>query len=123
MFSVGMDVDTRAQVSTLKILLYSENFYANANFLSPPIGFLKNTIMVGTILKNLRINNNFFIEQSAGNFRYFTNTSVSNSNVYTKFSNLPKISDHIPYNKNEKEKDFNWSKTKKKEDEPKENLL
>ncbi len=86
MFAVGLDVDMLPLVSTVKILLYSGNFY----FLSPPIF----NLMLGTILKKLR-NKNFFIEQSAGNFKYFTKTSVCNKNTYIKFNELPKISDHI----------------------------
>lgn len=80
-------VDTRALVSTLKILLYSGNFY----FLSPPIFIVSGW----NNLKNLRNNKNSFLEQSAGNLRYFTNTTVSKANTYTKFNELPKISDHI----------------------------
>jgi hypothetical protein len=98
MFSVGMDVDILIFVSHFKILLYSGNFYSN--FLSPPISFLMITKnMVGTILKKIRNNNNIFIEQSAGNFRYFTNATACNNNVYTKYSNLPKISDHVSNSK------------------------
>jgi len=93
MFSVGMDVDTISLVSTVKILLYSGNFY----FLGPPMFNFNGW----NNLKKLRNFKNFFIEQPAGNFKYFTNTSVSNTNTYNKFNYLPKISDHIS-NKKEK---------------------
>jgi hypothetical protein len=100
MYSVGLDVDNEFLVSTVKILLYSEN--SDINYFSPPI-----LVMLGTILNNSRYLNNILIGQSAGNFRNFSSTSVRNAS--TKFNDLPKISHHVPKKTNlDNDKDFGY---------------
>lgn len=112
MYAVGMDVDTRAFVSTElhttlltsskialqrceweKILLYAGN-----SSLSNPLLFIR----LGKIyLKKSG--------QSAGNFSISTKASASTKNTYTSFNKLPKISEHIPkYNSNLTDLDFGY---------------
>lgn len=109
MFSVGMDVDTIALVSTELYQFYFYQYYfiyldflkfdewekillfAGKSKLSNPLIF----IMLGKIyLKNKNI-----LEQSAGNFNISTNTTVRAINTYNSYINLPKISEHIPKHK------------------------
>jgi len=79
-------------VFTEKILLYAGNFCVS----SPLI-----LIIIGTIyfLKKAKYIS-FFTKQSAGNFSLVTNTTVVTKNTYTKYSNLPKISIHVPNHRN-----------------------
>ena len=84
MYTVGLDVDKL--VFTEKILLYAGNFW-----LSSPLVL----IALGKIYL-------YFTEQSAGNFGFSINAQAITKNTYTKYSELPKISEHVP-----KHNDFN----------------
>src|SRR5277367_5674632 len=87
MFSVGLDVDTRALVFTElhqfsiiideweKILLYAGNFS-----ISSPILFIR----LGKIYLTPS-------EQSAGNFTFSTKATAITKNTYNSYLNLPKI--------------------------------
>src|SRR5690606_6258623 len=106
MYTVGLDVDTNARVFTdKKILLYAGNFLYCSPLVSDTFGKICNSW------------------QSAGNFRLMSLTRIIplgksinlykiNSliygnpknriySTYVKFSELPKISEHPPFNNKE----------------------
>jgi hypothetical protein len=95
MFSVGLDVDTKALVFTElhqftitideweKILLYAGNFS-----ISSPILFIR----LGKIYLTSS-------EQSAGNFTFSTKAKANTKNTYNSYLNLPKINEHVPKHK------------------------
>lgn len=83
MYTVGLDVDKL--VFTVKTLLYAGNSWIN----SPLI-----LIMLGTIYL-------YNTGQSAGNFSFSTKATAVAKNIYTKYSNLPKISEHVPKHKSD----------------------
>jgi hypothetical protein len=98
MYTVGLDVDRDNLVFTVKILLYAGNSCIN----SPLV-----LITFGTIC--LLKNRNILSRQSAGNFSLVTNTKVVTKNIYTKYSELPLISEHVPTRKNNlKDSDFGY---------------
>ena len=82
MYTVGLDVDKL--VFTVKILLYAGN-----SWLSNPLVF----ITLGKIYL-------FFTGQSAGNFSFSTKAKAVTKNTYNKYSELPKISEHVPSHNN-----------------------
>lgn len=82
MFTVGLDVDKL--VSTIKILLYAGN-----SCITSPIVF----ITLGTIYL-------YISRQSAGNFSSSTKTTVVTKSTYNKYTDLPKISQHVSKHKN-----------------------
>lgn len=93
MYTVGLDVDIDNLVSTWKkILLYAGNFCIS----SPLI-----LIIIGTIyfFKKEKFFS-FLSKQSAGNFNFFTKTTVVIKNTYTNFFNLPLVSEHVPNHRN-----------------------
>jgi LAGLIDADG endonuclease len=105
MFSVGLDVDTRALVFTElhqfiitideweKILLYAGNFS-----ISSPILFIR----LGKIYL-------ISSEQSAGNFTFSKKAKAITKNTYNSYINLPKISEHVPkHNSNLNDLDFGY---------------
>ena len=67
-------------VFTEKILLYAGNFWLG----SPLV-----LIAFGKVYL-------YFTEQSAGNFGFSTNAQAVTKNTYMKYSELPKISEHVP---------------------------
>lgn len=78
MYSVGLDVDKL--VFTVKIWLYAGNSYIN----SPLV-----LITLGTIYL-------FLNGESAGNFGFSTKATAATKNAYSKNTNLPSISEHVP---------------------------
>jgi hypothetical protein len=78
MYSVGLDVDKL--VFTVKIWLYAGNSYIN----SPLV-----LITLGTIYL-------FLNGESAGNFGFSTKATAATKNTYSKYTNLPSISEHVP---------------------------
>ena len=79
MYTVGLDVDNI--VFTKKILLYAGN-----SCISSPL------LLIGTIY----LFYNYMSRQSARNFGFSTKVSTVTKNIYNKYTNLPKISEHIP---------------------------
>lgn len=77
MYTVGMDVDKL--VFTGKILLYAGKSEINSPLVLSAIG----TIYL------------LFEGLSAGNFSQSIHTRQSHVCIYTKYENLPKISDHV----------------------------
>lgn len=107
MYSVGLDVDTNALVSTElsqfftdfvdfgereKILLCAGNFCLSSPLVLVTLGkiYFKNRIFSFLPLLNLKA------EKSAGNFSISTNATASGKNTYNSYSSLPKISEHLP---------------------------
>lgn len=89
MYTVGLDVDSL--VFTEKILLYAGN-----SLLSNPLVF----IALGKIYL-------YFTGQSAGNFSF--STKAVTKNTYNKYSELPKISEHVPiHNSNLNDEEFGY---------------
>jgi len=84
MYTVGLDVDKL--VFTGKILLYAGNSWK-----SNPLVF----IALGIIY----LLQNYLLGQSAGNFSFSTTAPASTINTYNKYSDLPKISEHVPLHK------------------------
>lgn len=94
MYTVGLDVDKL--VFTEKILLYAGNSWK-----SSPLVF----IALGTIY----FIQNSLSRQSAGNFSFSTKASASIINTYNKYSDLPKISEHLPLHKSDlNDKEFGF---------------
>ncbi len=103
MFAVGMDVDNPLLRQGLvftehhqlnfdeweKILLYAGN-----SSKSSPLIF----ILLGKICFK---NNKNLSRQSAGNFSFSTKASVVTKNTYTKYTDLPKITEHEPEHKSD----------------------
>jgi hypothetical protein len=81
MYTVGLDVDKF--VSTVKILLYAGNSYINSPLVLITLGIIY-----------LLLNG-----QSAGNFSFSTKATAATKNTYTKYKNLPLISEHVPNHK------------------------
>ena len=86
MYTVGLDVDKL--VSTIKTLLYAGNSWIN----SPLV-----LIALGTIY----LLHNYIAGQSAGNFSLNIKAKANVSNTYNKYTNLPKISEHVPRHKSD----------------------
>lgn len=86
MYTVGLDVDTF--VSTKKILLYAGN-----SIKSNPLVF----ITLGTIY----LLQNYLLGQPAGNFSFSSTATAITKNTYNKYTNLPKIPEHVPLHKRE----------------------
>ena len=82
MYSVGLDVDKL--VFTEKILLYAGN-----SLLSSPLVLVALGIIYLLFIKG----------QSAGNFSFSTEATAATKNTYNKYSNLPKISEHVANHK------------------------
>jgi hypothetical protein len=100
MYTVGLDVDKL--VFTIKILLYAGNFY-----ISGPLIF----IMLGKIYLKQYTNkiNLILIEQSAGNFKFSTKTTVCTKNTYNNYKNLSLISIHVnKHESNLNDNDFGY---------------
>jgi len=90
MFSVGLDVDKL--VSTEKILLNANNFY------------LKSPLVLMTLGKIFNMS-----EQLAGNFHFSTIATASTKYIYSSYTNLPLISEHVPkHNSNLKDTNFGY---------------
>jgi len=87
MYSVGLDVDKF--VSTEKILLFAGNSFLNSPLVLVTLGKI------------------YFCRQrkSAGNFNFSTKATASTKNIYTHYTDLPRISEHLssikPYNDHE----------------------
>jgi hypothetical protein len=77
MYTVGLDVDKL--VFTEKILLYAGNLF---NLSSPLV-----LLTLGKIYLK--------IKQSAGNFSFSDTATATSRNTYTKYTDLPKISEHV----------------------------
>lgn len=88
MYTVGLDVDKL--VSTKKILLYAGN-----SFLSSPL------VLVALGIIYLFYIYLYITGQSAGNFSFSVNASAISKNTYPAYSDLPKISEHVPNHKSE----------------------
>jgi LAGLIDADG endonuclease len=84
MYSVGLDVDKF--VFTKKILLYAGNSY-----ISSPLVFLT--------LGIIYLSKKYMLGQSAGNFGFSTMATAVTKNTYNKYTDLPKISEHVPIHK------------------------
>jgi LAGLIDADG endonuclease len=105
MFTVGLDVDT-CVFTELHYFLFNKKVYewekillcAGNSYINSPLVF----IALGKIyFKKLR--------QSAGNFSFSTKATASTKNIYTSYTNLPLISEHLPkYNSNLTETDFGY---------------
>lgn len=79
-------------VFTEKILLYAGNF-----LLGSPLVL----IAFGKIYL-------YFSEQSAGNFGFSTNAQAVTKNTYNKYSELPKISEHVPKHTKFNDEEFGY---------------
>ena len=90
MYTVGLDVDKL--VFTVKILLYAGN-----SWLSNPLVL----ITLGKIYL-------YFTGQSAGNFSFSKKAPAVTKNTYIKYSELPKISEHIPKRNNFNDEEFGY---------------
>jgi hypothetical protein len=77
MYTVGLDVDKL--VFTEKILLYAGNSYINSPLVYITLGIIY-LLLDG---------------QSAGNFGFSTKATAVTKNTYTKYKNLPLISEHV----------------------------
>jgi len=89
MYTVGLDVDKL--VFTEKILLYA----GNSCISSPLVLFTLGTIYLFQKGKNY----SFLPGQSAGNFGFSTKATAVTNNTYSKYTNLPLISEHVPEHK------------------------
>src|SRR6185312_9148194 len=100
MFVMGLDVDKL--LCSQKILLYAKNFYISSPLVLITFGtiYLKNILGSWHYKLHLVGKAKYFSEQSAGNFNLVTNTSVVTRNIYTRYFELPLISEHIPQRKN-----------------------
>ncbi len=94
MYTVGLDVDKL--VFTEKILLYA----GNSCISSPLVLFTLGTIYFFQKGKNYSL---VFLKllpgQSAGNFGFSTKATAVTKNTYSKYTNLPLISEHVPAHK------------------------
>ena len=81
MYSVGLDVDKL--VFTEKILLYTGNSCISSPLVIFTLGkiYLKQYSLPG---------------QSVGNFSFSTKVTARTKNTYNSYTNLPKISEHVP---------------------------
>ena len=86
MYTVGLDVDKL--VSTIKTLLYAGN-----SCISSPLVFFT----LGTIY----LLQYYLPGQSAGNFCFSTKATAVVKNTYNKYTNLLKISEHVPIHKSD----------------------
>ena len=93
MFAVGLDVDKL--VSTVKILLYAGNSFIS----SPLVCVLLETQNLIFTIGTIYLFQNLLKGQSAGNFSFSTIAKAVTKNTYNTFSNLPKISEHVPVHK------------------------
>jgi hypothetical protein len=94
MYTVGLDVDKL--VFTEKILLYAGNSWKNSPLVLVTLG----------IIYLLQI---LLSRQSAGNFNFSKITTVNTNNIYNKYFDLPKISEHVPlHKKNLNDEDFGY---------------
>ena len=95
MYTVGLDVDKDSLVSTVKILLYAGNSFIS----SPLVCVLLETQNLIFTIGTIYLFQNLLKGQSAGNFSFSTIAKAVTKNTYNTFSNLPKISEHVPVHK------------------------